>query len=89
MVQWLMNPTRNYEVAVQSLALLTGLRIRCCHELWRILQTQLGSVLWPWHRPAATAWIRPLAWESSYATGVALEKAKRLKKKKKKKKTFP
>ena len=29
MAQWLMNLTRNL-----SLALLSGLRIRCCHELW-------------------------------------------------------
>ena len=35
-----------------------------------------------WHGPAATARIRPLAWESPYAAGVALEKAKRQKKKK-------
>ena len=31
-------------------------------------------LLWPLHRPAATALIRPLAWEPPYATGVALEK---------------
>ena len=37
-----------------------------------------------WHRPVATALIRPLAWESPYATGVALEK-KRPKTKKQKK----
>ena len=41
-------------------------------------------LLWLWHRPAATALIRPLAWEPPYATGVALEMAKRQKKKKKK-----
>jgi len=29
-----------------------------------------------WHRLAATAPIRPLAWEPPYATGVALEKTK-------------
>ena len=29
--------------------------------------------LWPWRRPAATAPIRPLAWETPYATGVALK----------------
>jgi len=43
-------------------------------------------LLWLWHRPAATALIRPLAWESPYAMGAALEKAKRQKKEKRKKK---
>ena len=42
-------------------------------------------LLWLWHRLAATAPIRPLAWEPLYAAGVALEKAKRQKRKKKKK----
>ena len=28
---------------VRSLALLSGLSIRCCHELWCRLQTRLGS----------------------------------------------
>ena len=42
------------------------------------------TLLWLWHRPAATAPIRPLAWEHPYVTGVALEKAKRRKKKRKK-----
>jgi len=41
------------------------------------------ELLWLCYRPVATAPIRPLAWESPYATGVALEKAKRPKKKKK------
>ena len=44
------------------------------------------SLLWLWLRPAATAPIRPLAWEPPYAVGAALEKVKRQKKKKKKKK---
>ena len=39
---------------------------------------------WLWRRAAAIAPIRPLAWEPPYATGAALEKAKRQKKKKKK-----
>ena len=26
-------------------------------------------MLWPWYRPAATAPIRPLAWEFPYAVG--------------------
>ena len=33
-----------------------------------------------WHRPAATALIRPLAREPPYAMGVALEKEKKTKK---------
>ena len=51
---------------VGSLALLCGLRIQRCHELWCRLQTQL----------AATAQIGPLAWEAPYAMGVALERQK-------------
>ena len=38
-------------------------------------------LLWLWHRPMATAPIRPLAWESPCAAEVALEKTKRQKKK--------
>ena len=30
-----------------------------------------------WHRPAATALIRPLAWEPPYAEGAAQEMAKK------------
>ena len=41
-------------------------------------------LLWLWCRPAATAPIRPLAWESAYATGAALEKPTAKKPKKKK-----
>ena len=39
--------------------------------------------LWLWYRSAATAPIRPLAWEPPYASGVALEKTKKKKRKKK------
>ena len=42
--------------------------------------------LWLWLRLAATALIRPLAWEPPYATRAAQEMAKRQKKKRKKKK---
>ena len=31
-------------------------------------------LLWLWRRPAATAPIRPLAWEPPYAAGVALKR---------------
>ena len=52
---------------VQSLASLSGLRIRRCRELWR--------------RSAAVALIQPLAWEFPYAAGAAL-KSKNKKQKK-------
>ena len=38
--------------------------------------------LWLWWRPAATALIRPLAWEHPYATGAALKIQKDERKKK-------
>ena len=34
------------------------------------------ALLWLWSRPAATTLIRPLAWESPYATGGALKRQK-------------
>ena len=40
-------------------------------------------LLWLQRRPAATAPIRPLAWEPPYAVGAALEKLEKKKKKKK------
>ena len=33
--------------------------------------------MWLWHRLAAIASIRPLAWEPPYATGVALKRQKK------------
>ena len=49
---------------VQTLALLSGLRIWHCCELWR--------------RLTATALIQPLAWEPLYAMGVALKRQKKI-----------
>jgi len=43
-------------------------------------------LLWLWYRPAATAPVRPLAWELPYAERVPLEMAKRPKKTKTKQK---
>ena len=40
------------------------------------------ALLWLWRRLAATAPIRPLAWEPPYAAGAAQEMEKRPKKKK-------
>ena len=81
MAQWLINPTRNHEVVgsipglsqwVKDLVLPVSCGVGC----------RRGSdlTLLRWCRPVATAPIRPLAWESPYATGAALEKAKRTKK---------
>ena len=35
------------------------------------------KLLWLWRRPVAAAPIGPLVWESPYAEGVTLEKAKK------------
>ena len=78
---------------VRSLALLGGLRILCCHELWCRSQTRLGSciavALGVGHRPAATALIRPLVWELPYAMGGALKRPKKKERKKRKAKEKP
>ena len=65
MVQWLMHPTRNREVVGS----IPGLA-RWVKDL---------ALLWLWHRPVATALVRPLAWEPPYAAGAALEKTKKKK----------
>ena len=72
---------------VRPLASLSGLRFRCCCELWCRSQMQLRSciALWLWCRPGATALIRPLAWEPPYAVGAALKRPKKKQKTKTKK----
>ena len=44
--------------------------------------------LWLWHRPAAEAPIRPLAWELPYAIGAALKSKRKKKKSKQNKQTY-
>ena len=50
------------------MALLSGLRIWRCRELWFRSKARLGSGI-----AVATAPIRPLVWEPPYATGAALK----------------
>ena len=57
----------------RSLALLSGLRIRPCCGVCCRCGLDL-ALLQLWHRPAATAPIKSLAWEPPYATGAALGK---------------
>ena len=40
------------------------------------------ALLWLWYRTAATALIRPIAWEPRYAVGAVQEMAKKTKEKK-------
>ena len=77
--QWKLLQLGAMRLWVRSLASLHGLRIRCCHDLWCRSQTRLGSGV---AVAAATALIRPPAWESPYATCAALKKTKKKKEKK-------
>ena len=59
---------------VQSLGLISGLRIQRCPELWCRSQTWLGSqVSVAVVEAAAAAPIQPLAWEPPCAADVALK----------------
>ena len=69
---------------VQSLALLSVLRIQHCYELWCRLQTWLGfCVAMAVVLDTAAAQIPHIAQEFPHGTGVALKKKKKKRKKEK------
>ena len=60
---------------VQSLASISGLSVAMsCGVGCR--RSSDPALLWLWCRPAATALVGPLAWESPYATGGSLKNQK-------------
>ena len=64
---------------VQSLALLSGLRIRHCRMSCGVGH-KYGldlALLWLWRRLGTKALIRPLAWELPYVAGAALRRQKK------------
>ena len=72
MAQWKRIRLGTMRLRVVSLALFSGLRIqRFVSGVGRRHGPDI-ALLWLWRRPAATAPIRPLAWETPYAVGVAL-----------------
>ena len=66
---------------VWDLALISGLRIQCCHELWCRLKMWLrsGIAVAVVCRPAAVAPIGFPAWEPPCAAGMALKKKEKKK----------
>ena len=75
-----MNLLGTMRLWVQSLALLSRLRIQHCHELGVGCRGSSNPMLlWLWCRLAAVAPIWPLAWEPPYAASEALKSKKKKK----------
>ena len=74
--KWILLGTMRFQV--QSLALLSGLRISSVTMSCGVGCTCSSdpALLWLWCRLAAVVPIRPLAWEPPYAAGVALKSKK-------------
>ena len=75
-----MNPLVSMKIWVQSLALLSGLRIWPCCEMWCRSQMRLRSGV----AVAMGSWqlqlrFHPLAWELPHAAGLALKRRKKKK----------
>ena len=73
MAQWVKNPTSIYEDASIIPGLIQwakGSSVAVSYGVSHRLGSAL-TLLWLWHRLAATALILPLAWELPYAMGVA------------------
>ena len=74
-VKWKQIQLVSMRMRVRSLALLSGLGIWHCHEVWCRSQMQLRScVAVAVVRLAVTAPIQSLAWEFPYAADVALKR---------------
>ena len=79
--QWLTNPTRNHEVAGSIPALVQWVNNPALPVSCGVGRRHSSdpTLLWLWHRLAATAPIRSLAWEPPYAAGVALKRQETIK----------
>ena len=74
MAQWKQIWLVSMRMWVQSTALKSGsgIQVAVSHGVGHRLNLD-PKLLWPWHRLAAAAPIRPLAWEFKYAMGAALK----------------